>query len=224
MTCCGGSIVGGLLAVLIALTVAGFGLAGLVLLVVGLVLRGGGRSAKGVLGTAAFFLGIALGLPMVLAVASMIRADPRVLDLDLRGSRPVSLLDKQEFPGFADTYQLDSPRIDFELPDDRSLRTRVVNTVFRAKGGQIDQLRIRGPAEDRAVAAERIRRWATQLDASREGLELALGPQDERWFASTRTPNLVIEVSLRSILTLETDSGTQAIAGASVEFLDDGFP
>ncbi len=224
MTCCGFDIVGGLLVVLVVMSVAVSALVGLVLLVIGLVRRHGGHSAKAVLGTAAAFGGFALGLPLVLALVAMVRADPRVLQLDLRGTRPVSMLDQEEFPGFPDTYRLNSPRIDLELPDGRSIRTRVNNTVFRAEGDQIQQLSFGGSAEDRRVAAERVRRWADQLDASTEGLDLVLRPQDEHWRASTRTPNMVIEVSMQSILTLEADSGTQAIAGASIRFLDDGTP
>lgn len=224
MTCCGSNIVGGLLVVLLVLIVALAGLVGLVLLVVGLVRRRSGRSAKGVLFTAAGFGGFAIGLPVLLASVAMVRGDPRVLELDLRGSRPVSVLDQEEFPGFAGTYQLDSPKIDFELPDDRAVRTRVTNTVFRAEGEQIRELTFRGPAEDRRVAAVRVRRWADQLGASTDGLDLVIRPQDERWSQATRTPSMMIKVSLQPILTLEADSGTRAIARTSVQFLDDGAP
>lgn len=224
VTCCGFNIVGGLLVVLLVLIVAMAGLVGLVLLVVGSVRRHRGRSAKGVLFAAAGFGGFALGLPMLLAAVAMVRGDPRVLELDLRGVRPVSVLDQEEFPGFAGTYQLDSPKIDFELPDDRAVRTRVANTVFRAEGEQIRELTFGGPAEDRRVASVRVRRWADQLGASTDGLDLVIRPQDERWSQTTRTPSMMIEVSLQPILTLEADSGTRAIARTSVQFLDDGAP
>ncbi|MBA2438766.1 MAG: hypothetical protein H0V52_10545 [Acidimicrobiia bacterium] len=221
MTCCGGNVVGGLLVVLVVVVVVVALLVSLVLLVVGLVKLSRGRAAKGVLVTAAAFGGIAVGLPVFLAGVSAARSDPRVLEMDLRGERPIIALDKEEFPGFRGTYQLESPRIDFELPDGRSLETKVVNTVFRAEGEEIDEFSIRGPAEDRREAARRVREWATQLDASVDGLDVDARQDDGAWSDTTRTPHLLVEVSMRPILTLEPDSGTRAIASARVQFVDD---
>lgn len=153
MTCCAPNVVGGLLVVLVALTVAVSALVSLVLAVVGWAQRRRGRSARAVPKTAVASGGIALGLPLMLALVATIRGDPRVLELDLRGARPVSLLGKDECPGFAGTYQLDSPRVDLEPPDGRAIRTEVVNTVFGVERGHIQKLRFRGPA--RTVAWRR---------------------------------------------------------------------
>ncbi|CAN5728940.1 hypothetical protein BH24ACT2_BH24ACT2_18420 [soil metagenome] len=99
MTCCGGNVVGGLLVVLVVVVVVVALLVSLVLLVIGLVMRIRGHTAKGVLVTAAAFGGIAVGLPVFLAGVSAARSDPRVLELDLRGERPIIALDKESSPG-----------------------------------------------------------------------------------------------------------------------------
>ena len=73
------------------------------------------------------------------------------------------------------------------------------------------------------MAAQRVRRWASQVGASTEGLDLVSRQEGRNWVDSTRTPNMVVELSLRSIMTLEPHStGTRAIADASIRFLDDG--
>ncbi len=131
-------------------------------------------------------------------------------------------LDTEEFPGFRDVYQINSSRIDLELPDGRSLQTSVSNTVFYSDGDLIEELAIRGPAEDSRVAAARVRRWGLQLDAAADEFAFdAARPREDR-SEITRTPGMVIELSTQSLNPFTGDD--RPIARARIEFTDAGEP
>lgn len=219
MTCCGGNIAGAFLLLLAIAVVAALLLLAGTFLVIALAQRRRGRPSRGLMRLAAGFGVVAVGVPLALFAWATVAADPRVLRLDLRGDRPVSMLESEQFPGFAGTWRLDSERIDLRLPDERRLQTKVVSTVFHADGrahdSQIDDFEIRGPAEPVPRAERRVRDWSEQLRADADGLDRHQVREGQDWEDTLRTEHLQIEVSLQAVR-----DGKLAIARADVAFHD----